>query len=310
MRQFPIFLNLQGRTALILGDGEVADRKAEPLRQAGANLRFATRFDPSDLSGCTLAIGTDAPETELRALSAAAQAAAIPVNIVDRPELCSFIMPAIVDRDPITIAISTAGAAPVLARLLRLRIEAVVPPAFGRLATLAGSFKADLRRRLPDVTQRRRLLDQLLTGTVADLVFAGRDDEARAAFAAALDGVAPSPGIVHLVAAGPGPADLLTLRALRLLGEADVIVHTRDVSPGVLGMARREAQRIATDGNEDDPAALLIRLAQGGGKVVWLTPAATGPTEALSAAGVAWDRAPGVVPPAPDWLTGRTFTKA
>ena len=168
---------MHGRIVLVVGDGELATRKADPLRRAGAIVRLAHRFDADDLAGCALAVGAGAPEADLQALSLAAQAAGIPVNIVDRPELCSFITPAIVDRDPVTIAISSAGTAPVLARLLRSRIETAVPPAFGRLATLADSFKSEFRRRFPGLAARRRVLERLLAGRAADLVFAGRDEQ-------------------------------------------------------------------------------------------------------------------------------------
>jgi uroporphyrin-III C-methyltransferase/precorrin-2 dehydrogenase/sirohydrochlorin ferrochelatase len=308
MRHFPIFLDLQGRRALVLGAGEVAGRKAEALRHAGAEVSIAARFDAADLAGCAVAVGADAAEEELRALAAAAREAGIPVNVVDRPELCSFIMPAIVDRDPITVAISSGGAAPVLARLLRARIEALVAPAFGRLAALAGSLQAEIRTRLPDLAVRRRVLERLFTGRAADFVFAGREDLARAEFENALAGDPPRDGMVFLVGAGPGAADLLTLRAQRLLGEADVIVHDRLVSAAVLDMARRDAERIFAGKaranhcmTQSDINDLLIRLARAGKKVIRLKggdPFVFGrggeEAEALAAAGVAFEVVPGV----------------
>ncbi len=243
MRHFPIFLDLRGRNVLVVGAGETSRRKAEAVARAGAAVTTAAAFDPAMLAGCALAIGADAADDQLAALSAAAINAGIPVNIVDRPELCSFITPSVIDRDPISVAVSSGGAAPILARLIRARIEALVPPAYGRLAALADRFKAQIRRRFPDLTARRRMLERLLTGDAADLVFAGRDEEAAGVFAAALqsDHAAPE-GMVFLVGAGPGAADLLTLRAQRLLGEADVIVHDRLVSDEVLDMARRDAR--------------------------------------------------------------------
>ncbi|WP_270933529.1 siroheme synthase CysG [Falsiroseomonas oryzae] len=278
MRHFPAFLDLAGRTALLVGAGETIERKAEPLRRAGAVLRQAPRFAPALLDGVAIAIGADAPEEDLRALSAEAQRRGIPVNIVDRAELCSFVMPAIVDRDPITVAISTGGAAPTLARMVRQRIEAVLPPRLGALAALAGRFQARIRRALPDVAARRRFLDAALTGRPADLALAGRDTEAEAAFAQALDAAEATPlGTVFLVGAGPGAADLLTLRALRLLGEADVIVHDRLVSDAVLDMARRDAERIFVGKAranhcvpQEEINALLVRLARQGRRVVRL----------------------------------------
>ena len=308
MQHFPIFLDLRGRPALVLGHGEAADRKADLLRRAGADIRMAAQFAPDLLAGCALAIGADAPETDLQALAAAARAAGIPCNIVDRPELCSFIMPAIVERDPLTIAVSSGGAAPVLARLLRARIEAAVPPAFGRLAAIAAKYRDEIRRRLPDLAARRRRLEHLFTGPVADLVFAGHDAEAEAEFARALADGASSAGIVFLVGAGPGAADLLTLRAQRLLGEADVIVHDRLVGAAVLDLARRDAARIYVGkarANHCLPQEaindLLIRLAREGKRVVRLKggdPFIFGrggeEAEALAAAGVPCEVVPGV----------------
>lgn len=308
MRHFPIFLDLTGRKALVLGDGPIAERKSEPLRKAGAAVVHRARFEPVDLEGCAVAIGADAPEADLRALSAAAQVAGIPVNVVDRTELCSFITPATIDRDPITIAVSSSGAAPVLARLIRARIEALVPPAFGRLAAMAERFKGEIRRLLPDLAQRRRVLEALLTGPAAELVFAGREEEAADVFARTLQDSTPSGGMVFLVGAGPGAADLMTLRAQRLLGEADVIVHDRLIGEAVLEMARRDADRIYVGKVrshhcvlQEDINDLLIRLARDGRKVVRLKggdPFVFGrggeEAEALEAAGVAFEVVPGV----------------
>jgi uroporphyrin-III C-methyltransferase/precorrin-2 dehydrogenase/sirohydrochlorin ferrochelatase len=310
MRHYPIFLDLQDRLVLVIGHGEMAERKTEPLRRAGAQVRQMEAFHPDLLAGCVLAIGAGAAETDQQALSAAAQARGIPVNIVDRPELCSFIMPATIDRDPITIAVSTGGAAPVLARMLRARIEALIPPAFGRLAALAERCKVQLRSRLPDLALRRRLLERAFTGTVADLVFAGEEAAAERTFRTAIEaaGDTPKQGMVFLVGAGPGAPDLLTLRAQRLLGEADVIVHDRLVSDAVLDMARRDAERIYVGKaranhclKQDEINALLVRLAREGRKVIRLKggdPFVFGrggeEAEALETAGIAFEIVPGI----------------
>jgi uroporphyrin-III C-methyltransferase/precorrin-2 dehydrogenase/sirohydrochlorin ferrochelatase len=310
MRHFPIFLDLQDRRALVIGLGEAAERKAAALREAGALVDVQTRYTGTALlDGCMIAIGAEAPEEDLHALSRDAQARGIPVNVVDRPELCSYITPSIMDRDPLTVAVSSGGVAPVLARLVRARIEAAVPPAFARLGTLAAAFKDEVRRRFPNTADRRRVLEQALGGRVADLVFAGRDEAARQAFADIIAGgqTAP-PGIVYLVGAGPGAADLLTLRAQRLLGEADVIVHDRLVSDAVLAMARRDADRIYVGKaranhclQQHEINALLVKLAQEGRKVVRLKggdPLVFGrggeEAEALAAAGVSFEIVPGV----------------
>lgn len=308
MRHFPLFMDLSGCPVLVVGAGELAERKAEPLRRAGAIVRLRPTFDPRDLDGCALAIGADASEPDKLALSAAAKSRGIPVNVVDRPNLCSFIMPAIVDRDPVTIAISTGGTAPLLARLLRQRIEGVVPPAYGRLASLVGRFSGEIRRRFQDFSERRRVLERIFTSRVAELVFAGDERAAELALSEELAADTGVSGIVHLVGAGPGAADLLTLRAHRILGEADVIVHDRLVSDEVLDMARRDAERIFV-GNaradhcmrQEDINALLIRLAREGKRVARLKggdPLILGrggeEAEALAAAGVAFEIVPGI----------------
>ena len=308
MDYFPIFLDLRGRPALVVGDGEAAERKADALRRAGAVVRAVPRFDASDLDGCALAIGAEAPLADLQALHAAAAGRGIPVNVVDRPALCSYITPSVIDRAPLAIAVSSGGAAPVLARLLRARIEAMVPPAYGRLAALAERWKERIRTRLPDTALRRRVLERALSGRVADLVLAGQDGAAEAELQRELDQGPDPVGIVYLVGAGPGSADLLTIRAQRLLGEADVIVHDRLVTREVLDMARRDADRIPVGKARSDHTvpqeeinALLVRLGQEGRKVVRLKggdPYVFGrggeETEALAEAGVAFEVVPGI----------------
>ncbi len=312
MQNFPIFLSLTGRRVLVIGEGEAAERKADALRRAGGLVNTAPCFNmPGDLGlldNCALAIGADAPDEDLAALSAAAQARGIPVNIVDKPSLCSYITPSVIDRAPLAIAVSSGGAAPVLARLLRARIEAMVPPAFGRLAALADRYKDELRQRLPDVTRRRRVLERALGGRVADLVLAGDDAAAEQEMQRAIQEDPDPSGIVYLVGAGPGAADLLTIRAQRLLGEADVIVHDRLVTQDVLDMARRDADRISVGKSksnhslpQDEINALLVRLGQEGRKVIRLKggdPFVFGrggeEAAALAAAGVAFEVVPGV----------------
>ncbi|MCO6416414.1 siroheme synthase CysG [Siccirubricoccus sp. KC 17139] len=301
MQHFPVFLDLAGRLALVLGEGEVAARKAALLRQAGAELRLAPRFSPELLDGVALAIGANAPEAELQALAEAARARGVPVNIVDRPALCTAILPAIIDRAPVTIAISSGGAAPVLARLLRQRVEAVLPPGIGRVAALAGRFREAVRRRLPELGARRRFLEAVLAGPPAALAEAGRKEEADRAFAAALEQAETVPqGMVHIVGAGPGAGDLLTLRALRLLGEADVILHDRLGTAAALEMARRDAERLCV-GPTAETGALMVRLAREGKRVVRLKGGdplvfghGTEEMAALTEAGIPWAIVPGI----------------
>ena len=293
MNLYPIFLDLRGRRALVIGDGDVAARKAEPLRAAGARVVVRPRFDPEDLVGCAVAVGADAPDGDLRALAEAGEACGIPVNIVDRPGWGSFISPALVDRDPITVAISSAGTAPVLARMLRQRIEAALPHSLGRLAALADSFRAELRRTVPDPARRRPLLEAALSGPAADLLAQGRDDAAHAAFAAALRGEAA--GAVFLIGAGPGEPDLLTLRAHRLLGQAELIVHDANMPHSVLAMARRDAPHsVAGRGGTERlieaarAGSRAVRLGLGDGRALY------DEMVALRAAGVTAELVPGL----------------
>jgi uroporphyrin-III C-methyltransferase/precorrin-2 dehydrogenase/sirohydrochlorin ferrochelatase len=304
----PIFLDLTNRRVLILGEGEAADRRAASYAALGARIERAAAFDPAALPGCALACGAGAPEPDLRAFSAEAQRLGIPVNVVDRPELSSFITPSIVERGPITVAISTGGTAPILARMLRQKIEAVVAPGWGRLAALAGRLQAETRARWPEVNQRRRILERILAGPAATLALAGDEAGAEAAFRAGLEDGASRAGFVHLVGAGPGAADLVSLRGLRLLGEADVIVHDRLGTAAVLDLARRDAARIdvgKAEGNHTMPQAeinaLLIRLAGEGNRVVRLKggdPFIFGrggeEIEALRAAGIGCAVVPGI----------------
>ncbi len=312
MRGYPVFLDLRGRRVVVLGAGEAADRRAATFAGLGATVERVSSARSARITGCALAFGAGAPEAELQAFSEAAKALGVPVNVVDRPDLCSFITPAIIDRDPLTIAISSGGAAPVLARLLRARIESLIAPAWGGLARLADRFKEETRRRLPDMAQRRRMLERAFSGAVAERMFAGDEQGAGAAYLAELDafesGTVPGVGMVNLVGAGPGAADLISLRGLRLLGEADVIVHDRLGTAEVLELARRDARRIDVGKSQGDHTmtqhdinALLVRLGREGLRVVRLKggdPFIFGrggeEIEALTEAGIACAVVPGI----------------
>src|SRR5450631_2324144 len=269
MQSFPLFLTLQDRRVLVVGGTEQAARKAELLLSAGAKVTliagtvvgeiaqliadglvsWAGRgFDDGDLAGMSLVIVASDDEALQARVSHAAQQRCLPVNVVDRPKLSSFIMPAIVDRAPITIAISTGGAAPALARRLRAEIERALPAAIGRMARFAEIFREQVRRTLDQPRARRRFWDRVFAGRIGEMALAGDEIGARRELIRLLDGARnpsqPQAGIVHLVGAGPGDPDLLTLQAHRLLQQADVVVHDRLVSPEVLAMARRDAERI------------------------------------------------------------------
>ncbi|MGH8498034.1 MAG: siroheme synthase CysG, partial [Methylococcales bacterium] len=210
----------------------------------------------------------------------AANRANIPVNVVDDPELCSFIFPSIVDRSPVIAAVSTGSASPVLARLLRERLESLIPAGYGKLASLAEHFRAQVKERIRDPDQRRRFWEKILLGPVAELVFAGRETDARSQFGTELDHAehdGSATGTVYLVGAGPGDPDLLTFRAMRIMQLADVVVYDRLVSPEILELIRRDAEKIYAGKqrnehslSQEDINALLARLAKQGKQVVRL----------------------------------------
>ena len=268
MRYLPIFLDVRGKRALVLGRGDIGERKAEALRRAGATVVFADRYAPALLDDIVLAIGAEATDAEFEALSHDAQARALPVNVVDKPWLCSYITPAVVDRDPLIVAVGSAGEAPVLARLIRARIEAMLPPSLSRLAAMLGSLSGALREKFPTPGPRRRVIERILAGRAADLVLAGDETAGLAEMHREIDaGTASPPGLIYLVHAGPGPADLISMRTHRLLGEADVIVYDATVTPEVIDLARRDADRVAA---EPDEVAQLRALANEGKRVIRL----------------------------------------
>jgi len=266
MNHFPLFADLKGRTAVVVGAGLVAERKIVLLRAAGARVVVSARaahpqvlaraqageidlrlgdFDPALLDEAWLVVAATSDREQNRRVAAAAGMRRLFCNVVDDPELSSVQVPAIVDRTPITIAISSGGAAPVIARRLRERIESLFDPALGALAALAQRKRPAIRQALPQLRARRAFYDWLLDGPVLGALRRGRAAEAESLLGRALSTRTPPPeGKVLLVGAGPGDPGLLTLRGLRALNEADVILADRLVSPAILAMARRDAQVI------------------------------------------------------------------
>lgn len=296
---FPVFLDLCGRDVLVVGGGAVARRKIEALLPTGARVRVGApaldpalaawvaegrlqhlpgAFEPAWLDGARLAIAATDDADVNRAVAEAAEARGVWVNVVDDAPLCAFQMPARVERGPLQIAISSGGGAPMLARYLREKLETDLDPALGALGTLLVRHRRRIRARLPDLDARRRFFDAVLQGDVPALLRRGDAAEAERALLARLDG---SPtrvaGRVALVGAGPGDAGLLTLRGLRLLNEADVILHDRLVSPDVLDLARRDAERIEVGKeaghhhvSQEGIHALMLEHARAGRRVVRL----------------------------------------
>lgn len=300
MNYLPVFLDLRGRHCLVVGGSETAARKAELFLRAGAHVdavaselheawarlphaertnRVADSFEAALLDGKAAVIVVENDAAIAKTISDAARARNIPVNVADKPELCSFILPSIIDRSPIIVAVSSGGESPVLARMLRARLETLIPAAYGRLGALASKWK-DRVREVIKPEQRRAFWEKVFLSPVAEMVFSGRDAEAEKQLEALMSDAAIhdiSRGEVYLVGAGPGNPDLLTFRALRLMQQADVIVHDRLVSQPILDMCRRDAERIYVGKERDDHAVpqeeinlLLVRLAKEGKRTLRL----------------------------------------
>ena len=362
MEQLPVFLNLRGWPCLVVGAGPVGAGRAEALAAAGGRVRVVApevcesaadlaregavelrrgRFEASDLEGRRLVVAATDDRALNRRIVALAESRGILANSASDAGRGHFSMPAIVDRSPVLAAVSTGGASPSLARYVRARLETLIPRSFGRLAELARAARPEVNARLPRVSDRRAFWDRVFEGPIAEMAFAGRIEEARAALAAALAAAAPggasgetardapeageapeaaggtqafpgrprqkgapeaaaSPeaagsieaaavskagdgargpaaGEVYLVGAGPGDPDLLTFRAMRLMQQADVVVYDRLVSPGVLALVRRDAEKVYAGKRRDEHAIrqpdinrLLVRLAREGRRVLRL----------------------------------------
>ena len=338
MDYLPIFIQLRESPAVVVGGGNVALRKVDLLMKAGARITViapklhadlralaergqldyvALEFQPHHLDGTSLVIAaTDSREVNA-AVSAAAQARRVPINVVDDPVLSTFIFPAIIDRSPVVVAVGSSGNSPVLARRVRQQIEALLPARLGALARFVGDRRKDVQRALTP-EQRRPFWERIIGGIVGTRVLAGDEDDANAAFenelAASNKGARHAAaegklGEVYLIGAGPGDPDLLTLRAVQLLQQADVILYDRLVSDAVLDRARRDAQRVfvgkETGGDHHATQAriheLLVQYAKRGLRVARLKggdPFIFGrggeEIEALNAHGVPYVVVPGI----------------
>ena len=296
MNTFPLFFKLEDRKVLIVGGGEVALRKADLLSRAGACITILApdishelqalltddkhqfiyeNYNKTYMAGARVIIAATDDETLNHQIHADATELNIPVNVVDTPHLCDFIFPAIIDRNPIVIGISSNGKAPVLARLLRARLETLIPQGYGKLAKLAGEFRNEVKAKIPTLTGRRQFWERAFEGQVSQLMFAGNETEATAQLQADLDSTAaaiskksddanavkesdtiaptlsdesekelPAVSEVYIVGAGPGDPELLTFKALRLMQQADVVFYDALVSPQVLDLCRRDADKV------------------------------------------------------------------
>ncbi len=246
MDAFPAFFPLAGRSVVVAGEGEAADAKARLFAGSPARvvrLDADQALDPAAYAGMTLAFIAGADETWARAAAEAARSAHVPVNVVDRPALCDFTTPAVIDRGEVVAAIGTGGGSPMLATMLRQDIEARVPQGAGRIAALFRALQDEVRAGLPDTTARRRFLRTALTGPAAEAAMAGDMDAAKASLRAALAEAPTLAGAVWYIDAR-GPADLLTLKAARALAAADVLVCDPEAHGDVLALARRDAERL------------------------------------------------------------------
>jgi uroporphyrin-III C-methyltransferase/precorrin-2 dehydrogenase/sirohydrochlorin ferrochelatase len=298
---FPVFFDLAGQKVLIVGGGEVALRKISLLQRTGASimvvapqiapelladasagkLQVAIReFAPDDLDGARLVIVATSRRAVNRWIAKLSESRNIPVNVVDDREASRFIVPAIIDRDPVLVAISTGGTSPVLARRLRERLESLIPMRIGHLASWLKALRRSTREKLRDTDERRRFFEAIVDGPAARRFIEGDNQGARRLAQQLLATTSTAPraaGEVTLVGAGPGDPELLTLKALRALHDADVILHDRLVPPAVLDLARRDATRICVgkaSGNigttQEEINASLIELARQGKRVVRL----------------------------------------
>mgnify|MGYP001164024955 FL=1 len=301
MKHLPIFLDIQNKSCLVVGGGEVAARKVALLHQAGGQVtvvapaiceaisRIASEgnveqlhepFSNSHVDGRVAVIAATSDQEVNTQVAMAARRLNIPCNVVDRPDIGNFTMPSIINRDPVIIAISTGGSSPVLARLLRSRLETLIPAAYGRLASLIVRYRNEVKQQFGSTAQRRRFWERTLQGPVAEIFFSGREKEAAEALKEAIsdtDNQDLQRGEVYLVGAGPGDPDLLTFRAMRLIQQADVVLYDRLVSKEVLALTRRDSEKIYV-GKEKSNHAIpqqeintkLVELAREGKRVLRL----------------------------------------
>ena len=304
MDRLPLFLDLKNRRVGVIGRGSLAARRVEALFSAGADVRLfasdasaefavlAGRFhfgdlaDPQAFEDCALCyFAPEEGEEPDAALIARARAAGALVNVADHPQISDFIVPSVLDRSPLVVAISTGGDAPLLGRMLKARLETLIPAAYGRLAQLAGEGRAALADKLTDHRARLRFWERIFDGPVAEMALAGDEGMAQAALAMEIAACRPDGssdadlprGEVYLVGAGPGDPDLLTFRAFRLMQKADVVLYDRLVEPSIMDRVRRDAERIYVGKRRSNHALpqeeisdLMVRLALEGKRVLRL----------------------------------------
>jgi len=297
MDHLPIFINVRQKPCLVIGGGDIAFRKINLLIKAQAKVDCLSplfcegitnlsqngdvnliqkRFESDDIKDYAIIIASTDDSSVNALISKSAKKARIPVNVVDSPELSSFIMPSIVDRSPVIIAVSSAGRAPVLARIIRAKLETVIPSAYGVLAEIAGEYRQKVKDRFSKIKDRRAFWESIFSGVIAEKVFSGRINEAKDDIEKQLKQASQMElGEVYLVGAGPGDPDLLTFKALRLIQQADVVLYDRLVSKGVMELVRRDSELIYVGkkgGSQESTRQIdindqLVELAKSGKRV-------------------------------------------
>lgn len=263
MHAFPLFMRLENRRVLVVGSGAAAEAKVRLLEAAGASItrQSSDNFAASDVVDMALVIGAAADSEADAVVSAAARAAGVPVNVVDRPELSDFIMPAIVDRGEIVVAISTNGASPVLAQRVRAAVDAALPHGIEKLARFARRFRSAVHARIADHDGRRAFWSGFFDGPIAKALLAGREREAACEVIRAINGnVRIDSGGVTLLSVDPLNADLLTLGELRTLQQADLVIFDTGIAPAIVDLARRDAEREVWRGQEIPAGRNVVRL--------------------------------------------------
>ena len=300
MQALPIFFNIKNRHCVVIGGGDVAMRKVSMLLKASAavtiyspkichelqdladaqKIKFVqSNFEENQLAGACMVIAATDDEAVNMAVSIAAKAQNIPVNVVDAPDLCTFTMGSIIDRSPVVIAVSSEGNAPVLARYIRAKIETMLPATYGRIADIAGEFREQVKAKFGTTQARRIFWEGVLQGPVVERVLSGQEQAARELLQNILNDTdaTANKGEVFLVGGGPGDPDLLTFRALRLMQQCDVCVYDKLVSPEVMELVRRDAELIFVGKSRDQHTMpqeeineLLAKLALQGKRVLRL----------------------------------------
>jgi uroporphyrin-III C-methyltransferase/precorrin-2 dehydrogenase/sirohydrochlorin ferrochelatase len=298
----PIFLDVRGKTIVVTGGGTLAARRVERALSAGARVKLfaaelSDEFRPllghealqimsrapeaDDLRGAILAYGAEEDFEHDKRLRDLAHAAGVLANVADTIELCDFISPAVLDRTPLVAAISSSGASPILARVIKAQLESAIPATFGQLSEFLGRFRPEVAERITDNTQRRRFWESIVDSAVAEQVMAGdlagAETALREQLAAFGEEAGKPAGEVYLVGTGPGDPDLLNFRALRLMQRADVVLYDRLIGPRIMNLVRRDAERIYVGkrANEhtmaqEDISQMLVRLAREGRRVLRL----------------------------------------